>query len=612
MSFESYKVAVQLSLVNGMSSGIMAIASQFTSLDKTITGTRNNVTQLERELASLKKTALIGGAMVTAGGFGLSLLAAPIEAAKQYELATARFKTLNLGDAVNKEADAFARGAGKFGVSATQMMDALSTSIGMFGNMGLATELAPVIAELNAANSALFGGKAGAIDDSGVRSIMRFNDMRGLTNTPQDFRRGLDLAQRLVTGSGGAIKFNDLEQLAKTGGAAFKGMSDEGIMTLASVMQEQGGARTGTALMSMYQNLIAGRTTKKTMAALEAAGLVTMGQVRSGTIGGKPSYSTQITGVKDEQMLRENPGGWLMKYGVEAAKKSGAKTDSEVIGFINTLLSNRTGSNMAATFTTQQLEVLRDLNLAKNAKGAQGTIDLYKNTAAGGIANFNAKMEDLKIALGQGLLPVLIKVVTSLNSMVSAMTKFANENPKLTAGLVKGFAVLSALVAAGGVVMLATASFKALGLALAFNSVGGAMGIGKMATSIGLVSKAFGAFNAVALAAMAGWAAGTLIGKGIDAGISKATGRDETLGTWLYGAIHGEYNENSKSVNGVRLRTGTTNVAPHSHDIVVDGQKLGNAAAKNIAKSASKPANGGTNFDQTRAPFTPQMNWANQ
>lgn len=615
--FEGYKVAVQLSLVNGMTSGIVAITGQFNTLNKTITSTKSHVSELEKQLASLKKTAMIGGAMVAAGGFGMSLLGGPLEAAKQYELAATRFKTLDFGEAVNKEADAFARGAQKFGVSATQMMDALSSSIGMFGELGLAKELAPVIAELSAANDALFGG--GRMDGSAIKAIMRFNDMRGLTNNKADFLRGLDLAQRLYTGSGGAIGFNDLENMAKTGGAAFKGLSDEGIMTLASIMQEQGGSRTGTAVMSMYQNLIAGRTTKKTMAALQSAGLVELGQVLSGNINGKPSYSTQITSVKDEELLRTNPGGWLMKYGVEAAKKSGAKTDSEVIAFINNLLSNRTGSNLAATFTTQQYEVMRDLNLVKNAKGAQGTIDLYKGTAAGGIDNFNAKMTDLKIALGQGVLPVLIKVVNGITWLVNGLTNLSNTYPRLTTGLMTSFGVLSALVATGGVVMLAKAAFGALGIAMSFAPVGGAAGLLKIGGAVLTLGKGIAGFaasimtNPTVLALLAaagiGYGVGTGIKKGMDWATAKATGRKgETLGGWLADLVHGDDVENA--VRGVAPRKGQT--VQVNAQINLDGRKVGEAVTRHQAAAAKAPATGGTRFDPTRTPMIPQASWANQ
>lgn len=368
----------------------------------------------------------VGGAIVPlAATVGTVYVAHSLyEAAKEYETAYTRFKTLNLGDEVNRQASAFARGSHTFGVSSKDMIETVRESVGMFGNMKMATQLSPIIAQLNAANSGLFGGKIGKIDEGTARSLMRFNDMRGLTDSPQDFMRGLNLAQRMVTGSGGALNFQQLEQLAKRGGAAFKGLSDDGIMMLGTLAQEQGGATTGTALMSLYQNLVAGRTTKKTMAALEAAGLVTLGQVNSGTVGGKKSTSTVISSILDEKMLRENPGQWLMTYGTAAAKKAGASTDSEIVSFMNKLVSNRTGSNMAANFTTQQAQAMRDFNLSKNAMGAEQTVGAWKGTLGGKEADFMAAWSDFKTEFGTSALPAFSNLLTNATGALRNISSF--------------------------------------------------------------------------------------------------------------------------------------------------------------------------------------------
>jgi hypothetical protein len=350
------------------------------------------------------------------------------DAAKDYQTAEARFKTLNLGDAVNKDADKFARGTRVFGTSSTQLMEALRESVGLFGSMDLAKEVAPTIAALNAANAGLFGGKISGIDGGAVKSIMRFNDMRGLTDSKDDFLRGLDLAQKLVTGSGGSLSFSDLEQFAKTGGAAFKGLSDQGILNMSTLMQEQGGARTGTGLMSLYQNLIAGRTPKKTMAALADAGLGEISEVTSGSVGGKTIKSTVLKNIKDEKMLREDPAGWLMKYGTEAAQRAGKTTDSEIIGFMNNLVSNRQGSNMAANFTTQQAEALRDAKNSANAKGYQATVDLFKGTAGGAEADFVAAWESLKTEMGRGILPNVTKILNAGTEFFRSVNDWGQKN----------------------------------------------------------------------------------------------------------------------------------------------------------------------------------------
>ncbi|NOV25888.1 hypothetical protein E5S69_20510 [Cupriavidus necator] len=378
-----------------------------------------------------------GGALapVAAGFASIYMTKALYDAGKEYQVAYTRFKTLNLGDEVNKQADQFARGTKVFGTSSAQLMETLRESVGMFGGLDLAKEVAPTLAALNAANSGLFGGKVGSLDEGAVRAVMRFNDMRGKTNSKEDFLSSLDLAQRMVTGSGGSLKFADLEQFAKTGGAAFKGLSDQGIMNMATLMQEQGGSRTGTALMSLYQNLIAGRTPKKTMAALADAGLAELTEVKSGSVGGKQIKSMALKNIVDEKLLREDPAAWIMKYVDAAAIKAGAKTDSEKIAFTNQLLSNRQASNMGANFTTQQEQALRDAKLVKNAKGTQGTIDEFKKTAPGAEADFIAAWESMKAEMGRGVLPTVTKILNAGTEFFRSVNDWGQKNADMNARL---------------------------------------------------------------------------------------------------------------------------------------------------------------------------------
>jgi hypothetical protein len=596
--FEAYRVAVRLSLVSNVGAGLAMLSGQFAKLNKDATGFQNSINGLQKSLLEIKRLGMVGGAMAAGGAFGLSLFRAPLEAAKEFDMAAARFKTLNLGEEVNNQALQFAKGTQAFGASSTQLMDTVRESVGMFGDMKSAMSIAPMLAELNAANSAMFGGKAGQIDEGAVRAIMRFNDMRGRTNSPEEFRSGLDLAQRLVTGSGGAIKFGDLETLAKRGGAAFKGLSNEGVMMLATVMQEQGGNATGTALMSLYQNLIAGRTTKKAMAKLQEAGLVELGAVTHGAVGGKDYKTVQVTKVKDEELLRTNPGAWLMRYGVEAAKKSGAKTDSEVIGFINNLISNRTGSNMAATFTTQGLQALRDFKLVQGAMGAQQTVDTFKKTQGGNLVELQAQWNRAMTELGTTILPIAIKAVQGLTSVVKGITAFAQEFPVLTNGLTVAFGVLAGIVAAGGVVMLATAAFKALGLALAFSSVGG---LGAVAVGF----KAIGAVlftilkHPVVLAALAGAGVGTAISENMSQESKDTLGRGIAKTLAFFGNDEAQAAVDAESKY---IRSQKQGASGKQGDIYMDGRKVGEVVSGHMARDAARPTRGATTFDGSMAP----------
>lgn len=541
--------------------------------------------------------------MAAAGGFGLSLFKGPIEAASEYERAYTRFKTLNLGELANKQADQFARAAQRFGTSSTDMMDALHASVGLMGGMKNAMSVAPMLAELNAANGILFGGKIQSLDSGSVGAIMRFNDMRGLTDSPADFKRGLNLAQRMVTGSGGMIKFTDLQQMAKRGGAAFKGLSDDGVLMLASIMQEQGGNATGTGLMSMYQNLIAGRTTKKAMAKLADAGLAHLGYVSHGMVGGKEYKTLQVTDIVDAQMMRENPGMWLMKYAVPAAKRAGAKSQSEVIAFINDLLSNRTGSNMGAAFTTQQYQAMRDFNLAKNAMGVDQTIDAAKDTNAGKFADMTKRWKDLMIEIGIMVLPTVNRGIEYLIGILKTAKDFATTFPTLTKGLALSFGIFSAMVAAGGVVMLSAAAFKSLGLAFALG--GGKAGLAGMVTETASSLSIFGKALGFVGAGVAAWQAGQYVGGLISDHMSDDW--KTSMGRRWARVMAALGSEDAKDAlandpNSGYVRPGAGKPIQVYSVINLDGRPMAKVVTEHQAKEAARPQAGAARFDGRMTP----------
>ena len=468
--FEAYKIGVKISVINHASIGLMALSRDFLK-------TEADAAKLEARILSIKNQALKGGLMVGLGAFGLSLFKAPLEAAKEYETAYTRFKTLNLGDAINRQADQFAKGTNTFGTSSKQLMDTLRESYGMIGDMDLAKKITPTIASLNAANSMLFGDKVGKIDANATRSIMRFIDMRGQTNTPEEIMRGLNLAQRMVTGSGGAMKFTDLEQFAKRGGTAFKGMNDDGVMMMATMIQEMGGASAGTGLMSAYQNLVAGRTTKKAMAALQDLGLAQLGEVNHGTVGGKAYKTVQIQEMQDNKTLRENFPLWIMKNVIPAMEKKGITGLPEQAAVVNNLLSNRTGSNLGVGFATQFLQTLRDKKMVENAMGVDQTINAAQNTTQGKEIDLLAKKTNLYQQLGQTVLPLYVKGLELTLSALKGVTGWIERNAGLTKELVVAFAALSGGLLIRGSVLLLTAAFRGLGGALLMQSVGGMAGV---------------------------------------------------------------------------------------------------------------------------------------
>jgi hypothetical protein len=92
------------------------------------------------------------------------------------------------------------------------------------------------------------------------------------------------------------------------------------------------------------------------------------------------------------------------------------------------------------------------------------------------------------------------------------MTAFTKDNPGLTRLIVEGGAATAVLSTVGGTLLITTAGFKALGLAMQFSAIGGAPGLARTATQIGAVGGSL-KFLAVGLGALGAAAAAWEVGK---------------------------------------------------------------------------------------------------
>ncbi|SDR37684.1 hypothetical protein SAMN05443245_5253 [Paraburkholderia fungorum] len=334
------------------------------------------------------------------------------ESAKEYQDEFMRFKSLNLGDKVNDEADKFVKATKTFGVSQSELMKAMAESVGLFGSFDEASKYTPALVSLGKANAGIFGDKLGAMDEEGLKNLLKFIDRRGGFKNEETFQRNLNLAEKMVTGSGGFLKFQDLGTFSQNAGTAFRSLSDEGLLHMEGLMIEQGGQKAGTALMSLYQNLVAGRTPIKTMHLLEDLGIGRTVEHVTGTVGGKKSTSTSFElSPEYAPMIQADPAQFFGAVLPGLLAKKGIKSESGILKAVNDILSNRNASNQGSIMTAQEFQVLRDYKLAKGAMGANDVMKMYEGSASGAEKDFAAAWADFKNQFGKTMLPTITNML---------------------------------------------------------------------------------------------------------------------------------------------------------------------------------------------------------
>jgi hypothetical protein len=593
MSFEAYSVAVRLKLIDGVSGGLMALAGQFSALNRQAQSTHGHLSDIEKQLSRLKTMGFVGGAMAGAGAFGLSLFKAPIEEAKQFQTEVARFASLGFGDRVNSEAVKFATGMKTFGTSARENMTLVSDAMAVFKDLHHAELAAPIMARMKFANQAVFG-EGGKANESKFMDMLKVIEFRRGLSSPAEFETQANFVQKVIAGSRNRVDATQLLAALKTGGVALSGRSNEAFyLGSEPLIQEFGGSRYGTAAMSIYQNLVQARGTITAQQELYRLGLLDPSKVQFNQLG---MLKKAMPGAFKGSSILENEGelALLEKVLLPAFAAKGINSEEDVIRELGMILGNRTGSGLMSRIF-QQRETLKKQVGANSSAQDIGQLDAAaRNTLAGKEIELHAKWRDVLKELGTTVLPIAIKAVEGLTSVVKGIVGFAREFPTLTKWLTIGFGVLSGIVAAGGVMMMATAGFKALGLAMVVSK---GVGIGSM-----LIQTA-GGFGQVALALGAVWGAIQVIKLGAAAyELYKASHHEGVVlsAESQRRIAAGELNHPAPTV-----RTGPSDfmadrqarTANNSLVLNMDGRKVGEIVSGHQARAASRPQTGATSFD---------------
>lgn len=601
--FEAYKIGVRISLVNHVSAGLLAMSKDFAR-------TEADAAKLEARILSIQRMALKGGIMLGVGAAGLSLFKGPLEEAKKFQVEMERFKSLGVGDAVAADGINFAKGMNSYGTSIRENLGLLRDAQSIFGEFDKAKFVTPLMARMKFANAALFGDEGGGMRDKAFMDMLKVIELRKGLVSEEAFTSQANMVQQVQTATGGRVQAEQYLSFIKTGGVAAKSLRDDVFYyKMEPLIQEMGGLRVGTGLMSAYNNLYQGRTTVKAANELMRYGLLDPSKVEFNKIGMLKQIRPGALKGGDEFI--SDPIRWLEGTLLPALASKGVTKEQDVLNAIGTIFTNRTASQLFSTIFLQMANIKKNEALNRNADGIDKLESRARETLSGKQVELYAKWRNLLLVLGETVLPLAIRGVEWLTKRLVGLTNWAKDHEGTVKVLTIAFGALAAGLAISGTVWLVTAALNGLGLALAFNAIGGAAGIVSLAGGIakfgsGMIMMASSVMSNPAVLAIigagaAGFAVGSVINAGINWGIGKLSGdKDQTLGGWIYDITHKE----SPFVAGsagkpVQVTT----------QISMDGRKVAEGVSLHQAKSASKPFAGSSSFDYQMAAPPVGMGW---
>lgn len=358
------------------------------------------------------------------------------EAAKDYEMAFARFKTLNLGASINDDANNFARGTKQFGVSMTERMTILRDMHEVMGSYEEAKAVTPLFSRMLAANKGIFGEAGNRFDTKTFQALGKVIEMRGGTKSEHEMYTQADFAQRVLTGSAGLVTPTDLLAFAKTGGVATRLLSNRAFYEeSAPMIQEMGGSKFGTALMSAHQNLAMGRGTLKSMVEASRLGLIDPKMIEYTKIG---TIKQVLPGaLKNDDLYNTSKFEWLKQVLIPAIRAKGVRTktglvtgdavtDDQIVNELNTIFSQRTASNAFAQMYLQREKIGKNIGVTDKAMGIKELEDSYKKSPAGAEDEFDAAWTDFKTEFGKNMLPQVTSMLKTGADILRSLGDLSN------------------------------------------------------------------------------------------------------------------------------------------------------------------------------------------
>jgi hypothetical protein len=310
----------------------------------------------------------------------------------------------------------------------TETLTDLHTAL---GDLHHAMEALPIASKYRFGVSTLLGDKFSPEEiESQIQGGMKFLEMIGAVSDRSKMEAYFNRVQQITTATGGRVTPDEMLAMAKTGGTAVQGLSLEGLTSLTLPIQEMGGSRTGTALQTLFQNIIAGHIEQKGLAEWQRLGLLDESKVeynKSGIV-----KSMRAGAIPIGTLMQESPLAFADALR-DAMQRKGVDTGDpkKVIEELGALKMPRTAAELTSLMINQRSRVTKDMGLVTNAKQIDQLYGQGLESPMGQLRELNAQLVDFKAQVGKPLL----EIATNFSKAFMPILQYASEYPKTAAGI---------------------------------------------------------------------------------------------------------------------------------------------------------------------------------
>lgn len=444
------------------------LADHQTNLSRRITSTNTSIDSQKKKLENLNRiqkshskmtgnvraAAMYGAGMAATGTAALYQMRKPIDESKRVDVEENRIASLGFGKKATDEAIQYAKAMKTFGTSTLDNLTLVRDGVTAFGDVHHAQWVAPTLAKMKFANEAMYGDH-GVENEKKFMDMLKVIEMRNGLKSKESFQEQANIIQQVITATGGRVQAEEWLNVIKTGGIAAKGMDNKAFYyKMEPLVQEMGGHRVGTSMMSAYQNLYQGRTTQRAAANLDKFGLIGDYSKVKHNKTGDLSY-LDIGAIKGADLFKKDQFAWMEQVLVPALNAKGITKEGDVIDAIGSVFSNRTASNLFAQMYMQRDQIHKNAKLNEGAFNIDQLNTQAQGTTSGKELEARAKLNDAYLQFGQTILPIYTQALVMASNALQGFTGWMQQNPTLAKALGTGLLLIAGgLVAIGGLLLI--------------------------------------------------------------------------------------------------------------------------------------------------------------
>lgn len=403
---------------------------------------------------NVRTAAMYGAGMAATGAAAFYQMRKPIDESKRVDVEENRIASLGFGKKATDEAIQYAKAMKTFGTSTLDNLTLVRDGVTAFGDVHHAQWVAPTLAKMKFANEAMYGDH-GVENEKKFMDMLKVIEMRNGLKSKESFQEQANIIQQVITATGGRVQAEEWLNVIKTGGIAAKGMDNKAFYyKMEPLVQEMGGHRVGTSMMSAYQNLYQGRTTQRAAANLDKFGLIGDYSKVKHNKTGDLSY-LDIGAIKGADLFKKDQFAWMEQVLVPALNAKGITKEGDVIDAIGSIFSNRTASNLFAQMYMQRDQIHKNAKLNEGAFNIDQLNKQAQGSTSGKELEARAKLNDAYLQFGQTILPIYTQALVMASSALQGFTGWMQQNPTLAKALGTGLLIIAGgLVAIGGLLLV--------------------------------------------------------------------------------------------------------------------------------------------------------------